>query len=44
MNEQIVWQSTLDGRYEAVVVRVAPYRGKLTITDAGNTSSARKWA
>ena len=37
MNEQIVWQSTLDGRYEVFVVRVAPYRGKLTISDAGNT-------
>ena len=37
MNEQIVWQSTLDGRYEVVVVRLAPYRGKLFITDADNT-------
>jgi hypothetical protein len=35
MNRQIVWQSTLDGRYEAVVVRIAPYQGLLTIRDAG---------
>lgn len=37
MDEQIVWQSTLDGRYAIAVVRVAPYRGTLTISDAGNT-------
>ena len=36
-NEQIVWQATLDGRYEVVVVRVGPYRGKQTIYDAGDT-------
>lgn len=35
MNEQIVWESTLDGRYRVQVVRVAPYQGKLTIRDAG---------
>jgi hypothetical protein len=35
MNRQILWQSTLDDRYEAVVVRVAPYKGLLTILDAG---------
>jgi hypothetical protein len=42
MNEQIVWQSTLDGRYEVVVVRIAPYRRKLTIFDAGNTIFSQK--
>lgn len=35
MNRQIVWRSTLDGSYEVTVVRVAPYQGLLTITDAG---------
>jgi hypothetical protein len=35
MNEQIVWQSTLDDRYEVQVVRVAPYQGKLLIREAG---------
>jgi hypothetical protein len=35
MNEQIVWQSTLDDRFEVQVVRVAPYQGKLLIREAG---------
>ena len=35
MNEQKVWQSTLDDRYEVQVVRVAPYQGKLLIREAG---------
>ncbi len=35
MNRQIIWQSTLDDRYVVAVVRVAPYRGLLIISDAG---------
>ena len=31
MNQQIIWESTLDDRYEVQVVRVAPYQGKLLI-------------
>ena len=35
MNQQIIWESTLDDRYEVQVVRVAPYQGKLLIREAG---------
>lgn len=35
MNPQIIWELTLDKRYEVQVVRLAPYVGKLTIRDAG---------
>lgn len=42
MNEQIIWQSTLDGRYEVQVVRVAPYQGKLVIRDAGEEIFSRQ--
>lgn len=42
MNSQIVWQSTLDGRYEVVVVRVASYLGLLTITVGGETLLSRQ--
>jgi hypothetical protein len=42
MNRQIVWQSTLDDRYEVVVVRVAPYQGLLTILDAGEEIFSRQ--
>lgn len=42
MNRQIVWQSTLDGRYEVVVVRVAPYLGLLMITVGGETLLSRQ--
>ena len=35
MSPQIIWESTLDDRYEVQVVRLAPYIGKLTISDDG---------
>lgn len=35
MDEDIVWTSRLDDRYIVTVRRTAPYRGELTITDAG---------
>jgi hypothetical protein len=35
MNQQIIWESTLDNRYEVQVVRFAPYQGKLLIREAG---------
>jgi hypothetical protein len=34
LNEQIIWESTLDNRYAIQVVRVAPYEGKLVIREA----------
>jgi hypothetical protein len=34
LNEQIIWESTLDNRYAIQVVRVAPYEGKLAIREA----------
>jgi hypothetical protein len=40
--DEVVWKSTLDGRYEIVVVRIAPYQGKLTISDAGHEIFSRQ--
>jgi hypothetical protein len=42
MDSQIVWQSTVDSRYEVVVVWVAPYQGLLTITDSAETLFSRQ--
>lgn len=35
MSNEIVWNSTLDDRYEVIVTRTAPYQGELTISEAG---------
>jgi hypothetical protein len=35
MSNEIVWNSTLDDRYDAVVTRTAPYQGELTISESG---------
>lgn len=35
MSEDVIWTSLLDNRYIVTVRRTAPYRGELTITDAG---------
>ena len=33
MSENVVWNSTLDGRYTLTVVRTGPYRAELSIHD-----------
>ncbi len=33
--KNVVWESTLDGRYEVAVTRTVPYQGELTISEAG---------
>lgn len=35
MSGEIIWSAQLDNRYIVTVRRTAPYRGELTITDAG---------
>lgn len=35
MSNEIVWNSTLDDRYDVVVTRTAPYQGELTISESG---------
>lgn len=35
MKEQEVWTATLDGKYVVTVIREAPYRGILRITEGG---------
>jgi hypothetical protein len=34
MSNEVVWNSTLDDRYEVVVTRTAPYQGELTISES----------
>lgn len=37
MKNEAVWNSTLDGQYEATVTRTAPYQGELTISNGEKT-------
>lgn len=33
--KNVVWKSTLDGRYEVAVTRTASFQGELTLSEAG---------
>lgn len=35
MNDNVVWTSTLDKRYEVTVTRIDYYHGELTISESG---------
>lgn len=35
MSNEVVWNATLDDRYDVVVTRTAPYQGELTISESG---------
>ncbi len=35
MQDNVVWTSTLDGKYEVTVTRTGDYHGELTISEGG---------
>jgi hypothetical protein len=43
MSENVVWNSTLDGRYTLTVVRTGPNRAELSIHDEAKSFTARAW-